>query len=185
MLIKSFYDDGIGPQYRDHTITYQQYTPYPANGTDTNNGVSYAGYETSINRYVRLAESNFKRTYAFVTTLSSTLSSAQLNDGYIFTNIASGIWVGQLLLIVRRTDNKKLLAKVLHIDKYPNVTNPYQKVYISWTSGEDETASDSSDWPLSFDYGDEVYDASRMKYTKPSASSDLLRNNWLFLFLPL
>ena len=178
MLIQSNYDDGTGSQYRDHTITFQQYVPYVANGTDANGGDSYAGYETSLKRFVRLAESNFKRSFNIATTLSSSVNL--VNQGapnYLFTPLNNNIWVGQLLLIVRENDDKKLLAKVLDIEKFPHDSSPYQKNYISWEAGEDGTASGASSWATSFNFGDRVYDASRMQYTKPSASSDLLRNN--------
>ena len=175
MLIKDNYDNGTGSQYRDHTITFQKYTPYPANGTD-GDGVNpaYSGYENSINRYGRLAESNFKRTYSLIATLSS---SVEIFSNYFFTKINNNFWPGQLVLTVRKSDDKKLLSKVLEIIKFPDANPSYQKVIVDWASGQDGTASGAQNWPNSFDYGDEVYDASRMKYTKPNAYSDLLRNN--------
>ena len=175
MVTESYYESGTGSQFRAKTFDMQKDAPFSASGTDTDTGIAYPNEVGNNARYIRLAESNYKRSYNRVATLTTNnFDITGNNEHYIYTTVTTGIWIGQFIMLLRKEDNKKLFCRVRDI----HTGEGYLKVYVLFSNIDGTFADTDGNFAItSFDQGDEVYDASRMQYTKPSASSELLRNN--------
>jgi len=174
MIFGTNYESGGGSQFRGRVLSMQKDATFPANGTDSDNNPAYSS-ETSDNlRYIRLAESNYKRSYNKVATLTNGMDITDNDGEYLFMTLTKSIWIGQFIIILRKEDTKKLFCQVRDIE----IFDDYQKVYLIFGNIDGTfEANDGNFGITSFNHGDEVYDASRMEYTKPIASSELLKNN--------